>query len=154
MNVERKIIVKLHELYHSPGSKRVKKRIGRGAGSGWGKTAGKGHKGQNARSGGGVKAGFEGGQMPFQRRVPKRGFRNIFEKKYARVNVGDFANFEAGSKIDFELLKKAGILKRPFDGLKVLGNGEVSKKFHVVAAKFSKSAKQKIETAQGKAEVK
>lgn len=145
--------MRLHELQHAPGSKRVKKRVGRGTGSGWGKTAGKGHKGQNARSGGGVKAGFEGGQMPFQRRVPKRGFRNIFAKKYAVVNVGDFANFEAGSKINFEALKKAGILKRQFDGLKVLGNGEVSKKFHVVAAKFSESAKKKIESAQGKAEV-
>lgn len=145
--------MKLHELHRAPGSKKVRKRVGRGAGSGWGKTAGKGHKGQNARSGGGVKAGFEGGQMPFQRRVPKRGFNNIFAKEYAIVNVKDFAKFEEGSRIDFESLKKAGILKKQLDGLKVLGCGDLTKKFHVVAAKFSKSAKQKIESAQGKAEV-
>lgn len=146
--------MKLHELSCASGSRHRRKIVGRGAGSGWGKTAGKGHKGQNARSGGGVKAGFEGGQMPFQRRLPKRGFNNIFKKKYAIVNVQDFVKFEAGSKIDFEFLKKAGVLKKRFDGLKVLGLGDLNKNFHVIADKFSKSAKQKIEIAKGKAEVK
>lgn len=146
--------MRLHELKSVPGSKQARKRLGRGAGSGWGKTAGKGHKGQNARSGGGVKAGFEGGQMPFQRRIPKRGFNNVFSKKYAIVNVKDFANFEAGSTINFEKLKEVGLVKKPFDGLKVLGEGDLTKKFHVIAEKFSKAAKEKIEGAQGKAEVK
>ncbi len=145
--------MKLHELRVSSNFKRVCKRIGRGAGSGWGKTAGKGHKGQKARSGGGVRPGFEGGQTPFQRRVPKRGFNNIFAKKYAIVNLRDFLNFDEGARIDFASLKEAGILKKEYDGLKVLGEGELSKKFHVVAAKFSKVAKQKIEAANGKAEV-
>lgn len=145
--------MKLHELRGSSDFKRVRKRIGRGAGSGWGKTAGRGHKGQKARSGGGVRPGFEGGQMPFQRRVPKRGFNNIFAKKYAIVNLRDLLNFDEGARIDFASLKEAGILKKEYDGLKVLGEGELSKKFHVVAAKFSKAAKQKIEAANGKAEV-
>ena len=146
--------MKLHELSPAPGSKKVRKRIGRGAGSGTGKTAGKGHKGQNARSGGGVRLGFEGGQMPLQRRVPKRGFNNIFATRYAIVNVGDLDRFEDGSTVDVELLKNAGLIKKEYDGLKILGNGELKKKLTVIATKFSGSAKEKIENLGGKAEVK
>ena len=146
--------MKLHELSPAPGSKKVRKRIGRGAGSGTGKTAGKGHKGQNARSGGGVRPGFEGGQMPLQRRVPKRGFNNIFATRYAIVNVGDLDRFEEGSTVDVELLKNAGLIKKEYDGLKILGNGELKKKLTVIATKFSGSAKEKIENLGGKAEVK
>lgn len=146
--------MKLHELSPAPGSKKVRKRIGRGAGSGTGKTAGKGHKGQNARSGGGVRPGFEGGQMPLQRRIPKRGFNNIFATRYAIVNVGDLDRFEEGSTVDVELLKNAGLIKKEYDGLKILGNGELKKKLTVIATKFSSSAKEKIENLGGKAEVK
>ena len=146
--------MKLHELSPALGSKKVRKRLGRGAGSGTGKTAGKGHKGQNARSGGGVRPGFEGGQMPLQRRVPKRGFNNIFATKYAIVNVGDLDRFDDGSKVDVELLKSVGLIKKEYDGLKILGNGELKKKLTVVATKFSASAKEKIENLGGKAEVK
>lgn len=146
--------MKLHELSPALGSKKVRKRIGRGAGSGTGKTAGKGHKGQNARSGGGVRLGFEGGQMPLQRRVPKRGFNNIFATRYAIVNVGDLDRFEDGSTVDVELLKNAGLIKKEYDGLKILGNGELKKKLTVIATKFSGSAKEKIENLGGKAEVK
>ena len=146
--------MKLHELSPALGSKKVRKRIGRGAGSGTGKTAGKGHKGQNARSGGGVRPGFEGGQMPLQRRVPKRGFNNIFATKYAIVNVGDLDRFEDGSEVDAALLKSVGLIKKEYDGLKILGNGELKKKLTVVATKFSASAKEKIENLGGKAEVK
>lgn len=145
--------MKLHELSPAPGSTKAPKRLGRGAGSGTGKTAGKGHKGQNARSGGGVRPGFEGGQMPLQRRVPKRGFNNIFAKKYAVINVSDLAKFRSGAKVDAAALKKAGIIKNAYDGVKVLGNGEIKKKLTVKAAKFSASAKEKIENAGGKAEV-
>lgn len=146
--------MKLHELSPALGSKKVRKRIGRGAGSGTGKTAGKGHKGQNARSGGGVRLGFEGGQMPLQRRVPKRGFNNISATRYAIVNVGDLDRFEDGSTVDVELLKNAGLIKKEYDGLKILGNGELKKKLTVIATKFSGSAKEKIENLGGKAEVK
>ena len=145
--------MKLYELSPAPGSKKSRKRLGRGAGSGLGKTSGKGNKGQNARSGGGVRPGFEGGQMPLQRRVPKRGFNNIFAKRYAIVNVGDLERFEDGSRVDFNSLKAAGLVKKKFDGLKVLGDGELTKKLTVVASKFSNSAKMKIENLGGKAEV-
>ena len=145
--------MKLHELSPAPGSKKARKRVGRGAGSGLGKTSGKGNKGQNARSGGGVRPGFEGGQMPLQRRVPKRGFNNIFAKRYAIVNVGDLERFEDGFRVDFDSLKAAGLVKKKFDGLKVLGDGELTKKLTVVASKFSNSAKMKIENLGGKAEV-
>ena len=145
--------MKLHELSPAPGSKKARKRVGRGAGSGLGKTSGKGNKGQNARSGGGVRPGFEGGQMPLQRRVPKRGFNNIFAKRYAIVNVGDLERFEDGSKVDFDSLKAAGLVKKKYDGLKVLGNGQLNKKLTVVASNFSSSAKMKIENLGGKAEV-
>ncbi len=144
--------MKLHEL--SPVQPRVeRKRVGRGHGSGNGKTAGKGHKGQNARSGGGVRIGFEGGQMPLARRIPKRGFNNIFAKTYAIVNVSDLNKFEAGAEVDVNALLEAGIIRKACDGVKVLGNGELEKSLTVKAAAFSASAKEKIEKAGGKAEV-
>ncbi len=144
--------MKLHEL--SPAQPRVeRKRVGRGHGSGNGKTAGKGHKGQNARSGGGVRIGFEGGQMPLARRIPKRGFNNIFAKTYAIVNVSDLNKFEAGAEVDVNALLEAGIIRKACDGVKVLGNGELEKSLTVKAAAFSASAKEKIEKAGGKAEV-
>ena len=146
--------MKLHELSPAPGSVKDVKRKGRGAGSGNGKTAGKGHKGQNARSGGGVRPGFEGGQMPLQRRIPKRGFNNIFAKKYAAINVSALERFEDGATVDEKAIIEAGILKKPLDGIKILGNGELTKKRTVSVAAFSASAKQKIEAAGGKAEVK
>lgn len=145
--------MKLHELSPSPGSVAERKRIGRGHGSGNGKTAGKGHKGQNARSGGGVRIGFEGGQMPLTRRIPKRGFNNIFAKEYAVVNVSDLSKFVDGTVVDTEMLKASGLVKKVNDGVKVLGNGELTSKITVKAAKFSKSAIEKIEKAGGKAEV-
>lgn len=129
-------------------------RRGRGHGSGNGKTAGKGHKGQKARSGGGVRPGFEGGQMPLQRRVPKRGFNNIFATRYATINVKDLERFEDGAVVDAQALVEAGLLKKTLDGVKVLGRGELSKKLTVNCAAFSASAKEKIEKAGGKAEVK
>ncbi|MBQ7132268.1 MAG: 50S ribosomal protein L15 [Oscillospiraceae bacterium] len=144
--------MKLHEL--SPVQpKPERKRVGRGHGSGNGKTAGKGHKGQNARSGGGVRIGFEGGQMPLARRIPKRGFNNIFAKTYAIVNVADLNKFESGAQVDAEALLQAGLIKKACDGVKVLGNGELEKSLTVKAAAFSASAKEKIEKAGGKAEV-
>lgn len=146
--------MKLHELSPAPGSTKEVKRIGRGHGSGNGKTAGKGHKGQKARSGGGVRPGFEGGQMPLQRRVPKRGFNNIFAKQYVIVNVSDLeARFEDGAVIDTKAMIESGMVKKSLDGIKVLGNGEVTKNFTVKAAAFSKSAIEKIEKAGGKTEV-
>ncbi len=143
----------LHELSPAPGSTKSKKRLGRGIGSGTGKTSGKGHKGQNARSGGGVRPGFEGGQMPLSRRLPKRGFTNIFAKDYAIINVGDLNNFEDGATVNIDVLMSAGIIKKPLSGLKILGNGEVTSKLNITAAKVSKSAAQKIEAAGGKIEV-
>lgn len=146
--------MKLHELSPVPGSRRENKRIGRGHGSGWGKTSGKGHKGQWARSGGGVKPGFEGGQMPMQRRLPKRGFNNIFKTEYATVNICDLeARFDDGAIIDANALIEIGLIKKTLDGVKVLGDGELTKKFTVKAAKFSAAAAEKIEKAGGKAEV-
>ena len=146
--------MELQNLSPAPNSKPKSFRRGRGIGSGLGKTSGAGHKGQNARSGGGVRPGFEGGQMPLQRRVPKRGFNNIFATKYAIVNVGDLDRFEDGSEVDAALLKSVGLIKKEYDGLKILGNGELKKKLTVVATKFSASAKEKIENLGGKAEVK
>lgn len=145
--------MKLHELSPAPGSTKKAFRKGRGPGSGNGKTAGKGHKGQNARSGGGVKPGFEGGQMPLQRRLPKRGFNNIFATKYATVNIADLNRFEDGAVVNAETLKAIGLVKKTLDGIKVLGNGELTKKLTVNVQAFSASAKQKIEEAGGKAEV-
>ena len=145
--------MKLHELSPAAGSVKDVKRVGRGHGSGNGKTAGKGHKGQNARSGGGVRIGFEGGQMPIARRIQKRGFKNIFGTDYAIVNVADLNQFAEGTVVDAELLKATGLVKKVYAGVKVLGNGELTTKLTVKAAKFSKSAVEKIEKAGGKAEV-
>ena len=145
--------MKLHELSGAIGATKEVKRVGRGHGSGNGKTAGKGHKGQNARSGGGVRPGFEGGQMPLQRRIPKRGFNNIFATEYAIVNVSDLAVFEAGAVVDAQALIEKGLVKKVCDGVKVLGNGELTVALTVKAAAFSKSAKEKIEQAGGKTEV-
>lgn len=145
--------MKIHELTPAPDSNKEVKRVGRGHGSGNGKTAGKGHKGQNARSGGGVRIGFEGGQMPLARRIPKRGFNNVFATKYAVVNVSDLNKFKDGTVVDTELLIASGLVKKVNDGVKILGNGEITSKLTVKAAKFSDSAKEKIEKAGGKAEV-
>ncbi|MBO5266324.1 MAG: 50S ribosomal protein L15 [Ruminiclostridium sp.] len=146
--------MKLHELSPAIGSTKEVKRIGRGHGSGNGKTAGKGHKGQWARSGGGVRPGFEGGQTALARRMPKRGFNNIFATEYAIVNVSDLeARFENGAVIDEAALVESGLVKKVLDGIKVLGNGEITKSFTVKAAKFTAAAAEKIEKAGGKAEV-
>ena len=145
--------MKLHELSPAPDSVRDVKRIGRGHGSGQGKTAGKGHKGQKARAGRGFRPGFEGGQMPLQRRVPKRGFNNIFAADIVAINVSSLNRFEDGAVVDLDAMKKAGVVKGNCDGVKVLGNGAVSKKVTVKASAFSESAKAKIEAAGGKAEV-
>ena len=145
--------MRLEELQPTEGSKFVSKRIGRGPGSGKGKTAGKGHKGQNARSGGGVRPGFEGGQMPIYRRLPKRGFTNIFAKEYITVNVEVFEKFDKDTVITAELLKEAGVISKIKDGIKILGRGEVTKPFIVKAAKFTESAAAKIVAAGGKYEV-
>ena len=146
--------MKLHELAPAAGSTTAAKRLGRGVGSGLGKTSGKGHKGAKARSGGGKRPGFEGGQMPLYRRVPKKGFTNIFRTEYAEVNVGQLEVFNDGVVVNTELLKAAGIIKKTMDGVKILGNGELTKKLTVEAAKFTESAKEKIEAVGGKAEVK
>ena len=146
--------MKLHELSPAAGSAKAAWRKGRGPGSGNGKTAGKGHKGQNARSGGGVRPGFEGGQIPLYRKLPKRGFNNaVFAKNYAIVNVEDLNRFEDGAVVDLELLLAAKVIRKPMDGVKVLGNGELTKKLTVKAAVFSTTAKEKIEAAGGKTEV-
>ena len=145
--------MKLFELTPAAGSTADSKRKGRGHGSGNGKTAGRGHKGQNARSGGGVRIGFEGGQMPIYRRLPKRGFTNIFAKQYAEVKVSDLNKFEDGAVVDANALIEAGIISKALDGVKILGNGEISKKVTVKAAKFTATAASKIEAAGGKAEV-
>ena len=145
--------MKLHELSPAAGSKKDVKRIGRGAASGQGKTAGKGHKGQKARAGRGMQVGFEGGQMPLQRRLPKRGFNNIFAKEIATVNDSALNAFDDGATVTIEALVNAGLVKKALDGVKVLGNGELSKKLTVQVNAYSESAKQKIEAAGGKAEV-
>lgn len=145
--------MKIHELTPALDSNKAVKRVGRGHGSGNGKTAGKGHKGQNARSGGGVRIGFEGGQMPLTRRIPKRGFNNIFATKYSIVNVSDLNKFKDGTVVDTELLLASGLVRKLNDGIKVLGNGDITVKLTVKAAKFSQSAIEKIEKAGGKAEV-
>lgn len=143
----------LHELAPAKGSVKPAYRKGRGPGSGNGKTAGRGHKGQNARSGGGVRIGFEGGQMPLQRRLPKRGFNNIFAKTYVSVNVSSLEAFDAGATVDAAALIEAGIIKNAYDGVKILGGGELTKKLTVKAAKFSKTAQEKITAVGGQTEV-
>ena len=145
--------MKLHELSPAPGSVRDVKRIGRGHGSGNGKTAGKGHKGQKARAGRGIRAGFEGGQMPLHRRIPKRGFNNIFATPYTAINVAVLNRFEDGAVVNTEALLNAGIIKKAPYGVKILGNGKIEKSLTVQVAAFSESAKAKIEAAGGKAEV-
>lgn len=146
--------MKLHELSPANGSTKARKRIGRGAGSGQGKTAGKGHKGQKARAGRGMRPAFEGGQMPLARRIPKRGFVNIFRTEMAIVNVAALEKaFEAGETVTIEALVEKGLVKKVLDGVKVLGNGEITKALTVQANAFSESAKQKIEAAGGKTEV-
>ncbi len=145
--------MRLDELKPAEGSKFEVKRVGRGIGSGTGKTSGKGHKGQNARSGGGVRPGFEGGQMPIYRRLPKRGFKNIFAKQYVTVNVEVLDKFENGDVVTAEALKNAGIISKTLDGVRILGRGEVTKSLTVQVAGFTASAKEKIEKAGGKAEV-
>ena len=145
--------MKLHELSPSEGSKKKAFRVGRGHGSVNGKTSGKGQKGQKARSGGGVRPGFEGGQMPIYRRLPKRGFTNIFAKKYTSINVEDLNKFDNGTEITAEVLKENGVIKKINDGIVVLGRGDLNKKVTIKAKRFSKSAEEKISAAGGKAEV-
>ena len=143
----------LHEMKYNDGARRPSKRLGRGQGSGVGKTSGKGHKGQNARSGGGVAIGFEGGQTPLYKRIPKRGFKNINRKEYAVINLDLLNRFEDGSEVTPELLSETGIVKKQLDGIKVLGNGSLEKKLTVKCHKISKNAKEAIEKAGGKVEV-
>ena len=145
--------MKLHELTPAPGSTTAPKRLGRGTGSGLGKTSGKGHKGAKARSGGGKAPGFEGGQMPLYRRLPKYGFTNIFAKEYACLNLSALERFDDGSVVTIDLLKQAGLVKQVKDGVKILGGGELSKKLTVQVTRFTASAKEKIEALGGKAEV-
>ena len=145
--------MRLHELKKPEGYTKAPKRIGRGQGTGQGTTAGRGMNGQNSRSGGGVRLGFEGGQMPLYRRLPKRGFNNKWAKEYAEINVQDLNRFEDGAVVDLDAMLEAGLVKQVKDGVKVLGNGELEKKLTVKAEKFSKSAAEKIEKAGGKAEV-
>ncbi len=145
--------MKLHELKPAAGSTKDRKRIGRGVGSGWGKTAGRGNKGQNARAGGGVRAGYEGGQMPLHRRLPKRGFTNIFKKVMAIVNVDDLSRFEAGAVVDEAVLVRSGLVKGRMDGIKLLGQGEIDIALTVKIKAISRSAKAKIEAAGGTVEV-
>ena len=144
--------MKLNELSPAPGARKVRFRVGRGLGSGNGKTSGKGQKGQNSRSGGGVRTGFEGGQMPIYRRLPKRGFKNIFANVYAEVNVETLNRFEDGTTVDAVALVEAGVLKNIQDGVRILGNGELTKKLTVVANGFTKTAEEKITAAGGKVE--
>lgn len=144
--------MQLHDLAPAPGSRKKRKRIGRGPGSGMGKTSGKGHKGLKARSGGNVRPGFEGGQMPIYRRLPKRGFTNIFKKQYAVLNIADLERFDDGATIDMDALRQVGLVKGKVDGAKLLGNGDTQKKFVLKAILVSKTAKEKIESAGGSIE--
>ena len=146
--------MKIHELAPAYGATTTSKRVGRGIGSGLGKTAGKGHKGQKARTGGSIRRGFEGGQTPLYRRIPKRGFKNHFATEYAIVNLSDLEKFDNGTVVDSQLLMSEGIIKKELDGVKVLGNGTLTKKLTVVANKFSKTAEEKIQAVGGKTEVK
>jgi large subunit ribosomal protein L15 len=145
--------MRLHELSPAKGARKARQRVGRGVGSGWGKTAGRGSKGQNARSGGGVRPGFEGGQMPIQRRLPKRGFKNIFAKNFATINIRDLARFESGSTVDEQQLASLGIVKGKRHGIKLLGQGSIDYPVNVRVNAVSKSAREKIEAVGGKVEV-
>jgi large subunit ribosomal protein L15 len=146
------VSMRLHDLAPAPGAKTSKKRVGRGSGSGLGKTAGKGHKGQKARSGGGIPPWFEGGQMPLQRRIPKRGFTNIFKRVYSIINVGDLQRFSSGTEVGPEILKEIGLLKKQNDGIKLLGNGELNYALTIRVHKASEAAVKKIEAAGGRVE--
>jgi large subunit ribosomal protein L15 len=145
--------VKLHEIQAPPGANKRTKRVGRGPGSGHGKTSTRGHKGQKSRSGGGIRPGFEGGQMPLQRRLPKRGFTNIFKKEYVIVNIQELNIFDDGTEVTIELMQDVGMVKGVKDGVKILGNGELQKQLTVKAHRFSKQAEEKISARGGKAEV-
>lgn len=145
--------MRIHELHKPEGSTKAPKRVGRGQGTGQGTTAGRGMNGQNSRSGGGVRLGFEGGQMPLYRRLPKRGFTNKWATVYTEINVKDLNKFDNDTVVDLDLLLESGLVKQVKDGIKVLGNGELTKKLTVKAEKFSKSAAEKIEKAGGKVEV-
>ena len=145
--------MKLDELCPAPGSKTTRRRVGRGIGSGLGKTSGKGHKGQNARSGGGVRPGFEGGQMPLFRRIPKRGFKNINSKTYTEVTLAELESLDNGAEVTAESLYELGVIKKLNDGIVILGKGELTKKLNVKAARVTNTAKEKIEAAGGKVEV-
>ena len=145
--------MKLNELSPADGSKKSRQRVGRGVGSGWGKTAGRGSKGQGARSGGGVRPGYEGGQMPIHRRLPKRGFTNIFKKNFAIVNIRDLTRFESGSTVDEVELVKCGLIKGTYDGIKLLGQGEIDYPLQIKVHAVSESARKKISSAGGTVEV-
>jgi large subunit ribosomal protein L15 len=145
--------MKIHQLSQPKGARKVAKRVGRGIGSGNGKTSGRGHKGQKSRSGGGVRRGFEGGQMPLMRRLPKRGFHNLFRKEYTIINIRDLDRFSEGEEVNPQTLKEKGIVKSLRDGIKVLGEGELKKKLTVCAHKFSKAAEEKIRSAAGEIKV-
>lgn len=145
--------MKLHQLNPAKGATKSRKRIGRGVGSGWGKTAGRGNKGQNCRSGGGVRPGYEGGQMPIHRRLPKRGFTNLFRKEIAVINIRDLARFESGSVVDEASLIRSGLVKGQRDGVKLLGQGDISIPLTVKINAISRSAQEKIEAAGGSVEV-
>ena len=145
--------MKLNELSPADGSKKSRQRVGRGVGSGWGKTAGRGSKGQGARSGGGVRPGYEGGQMPIHRRLPKRGFTNIFKKNFAIINIRDLARFESGSTVDEVELVKCGLIKGTYDGIKLLGQGEIDYPLQIKVHAVSESARKKISSAGGTVEV-
>jgi large subunit ribosomal protein L15 len=145
--------MKLNELSPAEGSQRPRQRVGRGVGSGWGKTAGRGNKGQGSRSGGGVRPGYEGGQMPIHRRLPKRGFTNIFKKNFAIINIRDLARFDSGSTVDELELVKVGLIKGTYDGIKLLGQGEIDYPLQIKVNAISKSAQEKISAAGGTVEV-
>nr|HID59232.1 50S ribosomal protein L15 [Desulfobacterales bacterium] len=145
--------MKLHELRPPKGARRSPKRVGRGHGSGWGKTAGRGTKGQNARSGGGVRPGFEGGQMPLQRRLPKRGFTNVFKKEYTIINIRDLVRFERETEVDEDALIKVGLLRRRHKEIKLLGQGEINYPLVIKVNRCSRSAREKIEAAGGRIEI-
>ena len=145
--------MKLHELRPAPGAKTDRKRVGRGVGSGWGKTAGRGTKGQNSRAGGGVRPGYEGGQMPIHRRLPKRGFTNLFGKRYAIINIKDLSRFESGSTVDEAALVRLRLIKGRRDGVKLLGKGEIDYPLTIKVNQVSQSARSKIESAGGSVEV-
>lgn len=146
-------MMKIHELSPAPGARKQRKRVGRGTGSGYGKTCGRGHKGQKSRSGGGPRPGFEGGQMPLHRRLPKRGFTNLFRKEYEIINLRDLARFGDNANVDMEVLKEAGLVRKRSFGVKLLGHGDVSSPIFIKVNRVTKSAREKIEAAGGRIEI-